>query len=658
VSAATGPSPKKPPLWRRIRDTVDAYPDAAGIALYALVAMAALVVAYFTIFSEFATYDDEGTLLVTVKAFVNGHALYSDIWSVYGPFYYELFGGLFSLSGLSVTTDASRTIVIVVWVASSLLYGLAAQRLTGRLMLGVTAMIAAFAALIVLANEPMHPQGLCVALLGALALVAASGPGRRINLAGAACGAILAALVLTKVNLGIFGVAALVAAAAVAVEPIHRRPWLRWILVLAFLALPVLILHRDLGLSWVRELLVLEALAAIAILIASRSIWPERKEDDGGTLRWILAAAAGFAVAFMAILVVIFITGPSPSAVYDGMVKDALGIKNIIEIQFPFPPGATLDWAIGAVAAAALASRLRLAGGDGPSLWTGLLRGAAGLVILLSVAHIVPVALSPSSINPIVVPMLLAWVVTIPPAGALEPPYRRFLRVLLPMLAVAETLQVYPVAGSQMGIAAVSFVPVGALCLGDAVVELQAWSRARGAAAQQNFGAALAVLTVALPAMFGLNVIVLPAVSKAIIYRDQEKLPLPGAELMHLPSPTVELYTDVVNLLHQHKCSTFVGYPDVNSLYLWSGIEPPAPSIPNAWMYGTSDSQQQQVVDEMRASPRPCVVKNDELAAPYLKGLPPPHTPLVEYVLNDFRAVAEVGPFELLLPKASARGTG
>jgi hypothetical protein len=655
VSAATGPPAKKPPLWRRIRDTVDAYPAAAAIALYALVAMAALIAAYFRIFNQFAPYDDEGTLLVGLKAFVNGQHLYSDIWSVYGPFYYEFFGGLFSLTGQAVTTDASSTIVIVVWVGSSLLFGLAAQRLSGRLAIGVTAMIAAFGTLDVLANEPMHPQGLCVLLLGAFALLLASGPGRRVNLAGAAAGIVLAALVLTKVNLGVFAVAAVIVAAAVTVEPIHRRAPLRWLLMAAFLALPLFILHRDLRAGWVRELLVIEMLAALAVLIAARPLWPTRGESDGGTLRWVLAAAAGFLAAFVAILVVVVATGPSPSAVYDGIVKDALGIRDVLETQFPFPPGATLDWAIAAVAAAALASRLRLAGAGRPSLWPGLLRAAAGLVILLTVAHIVPFALNPSATNPVVVPMLLAWVAAIPPGGAIELPYKRFLRVGLALLAVAETLQVYPVAGSQMGIAAVVFVPVGAICLADALVDLRAWSAARGAVSLRNLAATVGVLTVAVPATFALNSIVLPGASNAVAYHDGVKLPLPGAELMRLPAPTVETYTEVVGLLQQHHCTTFVGYPNVNSLYLWSGIEAPAPSIPNAWMYGTSDSQQQQVVEELRASPRPCVIKNEELAAPYLKGLPPPAAPLVEYVLDEFEAVASVGAFEFELPKSAAR---
>jgi len=654
VTEDTAPPSKRRSFWRRTSDTVAADPAAAAIALYAITAVAAMAVAYFWIFSVFAPYDDEGTLLVTLKAFVHGEALYRDIWSVYGPFYYEVFGGLFGLTGQAITTDASRTIVIVIWVGTSFLFGFAAQRLTGRLTLGITGMIAAFAALTVLANEPMHPQGLSVLLLGGFVLLAASGPTRRIGLAGGACGALLAALLLTKVNLGVFAVAAVAVAAAVTVEPISRRRWLRWLLVIGFLALPAVVLDRDFRLNWVRELLLLEVLAGTAVLVASRPVWPARGKGDGGTLRWVLAAAVGFALAFAAIVVGILLTGPSLGDVYDGMVTQAAGIRDILMGQFPFPPGAALDWGIAAVAAAILATRLRFGDGHKPSIWPGLLRAAAGLVILLSVAHIVPLALNPSTGSPVVLPMLLAWIAAIPPRDSREPPYRLFLRVLLPMLAIAETLQIYPVPGSQLGIAAVSFVPVGALCLGDAAVELRAWSKAKGAPALRNFGLTVTVVSVALPAMFALNAIVLPGASNAVLHDEQTKLALPGAQLMRLPASSVEAYGRMVELLHRHRCSTFVGYPSVNSLYLWSGLEAPAPQLPNAWMYALNRSQQQRVVDEMRATPRPCAIKNEELAGPYLKGLPPPDTPLVNYVLNEFRPVEKVGPFEFMLPKTSA----
>jgi hypothetical protein len=657
VSEGTTASKQAPTLWRRIQETATAQPLATAIGLYAVVAIAAFLAAYFGIFSEFATYDDEGTLLVTLKAFVHGDPLYKEVWSVYGPFYYELFGGFFKLFGLKITTDASRTIVLVIWIGTCLIFGVTAQKLTGRLSLGLTTMIAAFAALGVLANEPMHPQGLCVLLLALFTLAAVSGLGKRVGWSGLACGALLAALLLTKVNLGIFAIAGTVVAAALAVEPLHRRGWLRWILMLAFLAMPIVVLDRDLKVPWVREFLLLEILAAASVLVASRTIRPARGEDDGGTWRWVQAAVLAFVVAFVAIIVIILITGPSPTDVYDSVVKDALGIRDVLTTQFVFPSGSALDWAIVALAAAAISSGVRLARtATAPPLWTGVARALVGLVILCSIAHIVPVALNPSANNPLVVPMMLVWVATIPPFGAVETPFKRFLRLLLPLIAVAETLQVYPVAGSQVGIASAPFVVVGALCLADGLTDLKAWSAVRGDAYVRNFALSATAFAIALPSLFALNAIVLPGASNAVSYHDLPKLNLPGASLMRLAPPQPEEYDGLVNLLHENRCTTFVGWPSVNSLYLWSGLEAPKPTIPNGWFYALTESEQKQAVRELKASPRPCAIVNEELAASYLKGLPAPDTPLVHYVQNNFTPADEVGSFTFELPKPSATG--
>ena len=217
--------------WRRIQERAAAQPAATAIALYAVVAhRRVLSPPTSAIFSQFAPYDDEGTLLITLKAFVHGDALYKEIWSVYGPFYYELFGGFFKLFGLSVTTDASRTIVLVIWVGTSLLFGVVGaaahrpplarpdrddRRLLRPRRAGQRADAPA---------GPLRAAPRRVLLLRGRAACAA-----RIGWSGLACGALLAALVLTKVNLGIFAVAATVVALAVSVEPIYRRRWLRWL---------------------------------------------------------------------------------------------------------------------------------------------------------------------------------------------------------------------------------------------------------------------------------------------------------------------------------------------------------------------------------------------------------------------------------------------
>ncbi|HEY5815309.1 MAG TPA: hypothetical protein VIS95_03110 [Solirubrobacterales bacterium] len=612
--------------------------------------MAAAVAAYLTAFTVWTPYDDEGTVLVTLQAFAQGDTLYRDVYSPYGPFYYEAFGGLFALTGQEVTTDASRSIVVVLWVLTSFLFGLATQRLTGRLALGVTGMIAAFASLYVLAGETLHPQVLCVFLLGAFVLLAVFGPTPRPLWAGAVGGALIAALFLTKVNLGAYAIAAVVLAAALTAEPLRRRRWLSWPAIAAVLVLPLFVAGRDLDLGWVRDMVLVQMLAMAALVVAA---WPLRPAEDGkqGLVRWLRGAVAGFALAFVAIMLAIVLNGTSPSDVYDGMVTEGLRVRDVLVSQFPMSP-AVVDWAVAAVAGAALWVGLRSRGEVGEtSIWPGLVRAIAGLAIWLSVAKIAPLAFNPSPGNPDSLPMVLVWIAAIPPAGASEPPYKSFLRVLLPALAIAEALQVYPVAGSQMGIASLTFVPVGALLLADALTSLRRWSAARARLASERFGLVVAVVLVALASIFAIDSLLRPIGNSATVYRDQKPLPFDGAGQLHLSQADRESYTRLVGLLHRYRCTDFIGYPNVNSLYLWSGIDPPPPAAPGVWIKALDSERQQRIVDELRASPRPCAIRNDALAALWLGGEPPPDRPLVRYVLDDFRTVEEVGEFQFMLPR-------
>jgi hypothetical protein len=625
-----------------------------AIAIYAVVTIAATLAAYYALFSQFASYDDEGTVLLALKSFVGGETLYRDVYTPFGPFYFELFGGLFAGFGWEVTTEASRTIVLLIWVGSSLLLGLAVQRLTRQLALGVTAMLVAFTVVFILSQEPMHAQVLAVLLLSLFTFLVTGAGTSRLTLAGAIAGALLAGLVLTKVNIGIYAVAAVAFAGALAIEPIYRRRWLRWPLVFAFLALPWVATGRDLANELVRNLALLETLAALAVAVAARTLWMEPREgDEGGPLRWLLAAATGFVFTAVAIFGVIFLTGSSPADVYDGMITQALKVRDVN----PVPLGsaaAAIDWGIAAVAGAALIGWLR-AGGHGGSpeaaLWSGLLRGIGGLAIWFTISQSAPLGLGPAPGNPDALAAVLAWIAVIPPAGAVESAQKRFVRLLLPTLAVAEVLQVYPVAGSQMRIAAVTFVVVGGICLGDAYTCLRTWGEARGRGSLERVGIVATVLIVALGAKFATDGVVLYGVDKAIEYRDNRALPFPGAESMRLPAPEAESYEQIVALLQQHRCTEFIGYANVDSLYLWSGIDPPQPSPPSAWMLALDEDEQNRILRQMRAAKRPCAVRNESVAGAWLGPRPRPETQLVRYIFEDLEPVAQTGPFELLLPK-------
>jgi hypothetical protein len=623
------------------------------IGLYALLTLGVLVAGYFTLFTQFASYDDEGTLLVTLNGFAHGHALYNEIYTPYGPFYYELFGGLLALFGHDITTDVSRVAVLIMWTGTSLLAGVTAQRLTGRLELGLTAMIAAFAALYVLAGEPMHPQVLCVVLIGVFTALAVFGPGgrERVLWIGGAAGAILAALVLTKLNLGVLAVAATVIAIATTVGPFANRNWIRWPIVVIGVLFPIALTGQDLSIEWVRNLTAMEVLAMAAVLVAAWSLRPPPDEEDELTPRWVLGAVIGFVVAFAAIMIAIVATGSTLSEAYEGMVTEAARVREVNMTEFP-NPAAAVDWALAAVAAAAIAVWARWGGGEKPSIWPGILRALAGLTIWFSIAKIHPIGLNPSVGNPDTLAAVLAWVAVLPPGGVVKRPYERFLRVLLPALAVAETLQVYPVAGSQMGIAAFVYVPVGALCLADALTCLRAWSEARGGLTMQRLGVIVGVVAAALAADFAINSVIRPAIVGAQSWHHQKSLDLPGAGLLRLPPEEAEHYEKLIALLHENQCTTFIGYPNIDSFYLWAEIEPPVPYAPGAWVNAMDAEKQQTVVDELKKSPRPCLIRSDSRAENWLRGAPAPARPLAEYVLNDFRPVAEVGEFQFELPVA------
>lgn len=81
-------------------------------------------------FSLFQPYDDEGLFLVTLRDYMAGHVAYNQI---YGPFFYEVMGGVFRVFGLAVSTDNGRIVTLVIWLLASLVGGIAVLALSRNL---------------------------------------------------------------------------------------------------------------------------------------------------------------------------------------------------------------------------------------------------------------------------------------------------------------------------------------------------------------------------------------------------------------------------------------------------------------------------------------------------------------------------------------------
>ena len=63
-----------------------------GALAVAIATAGTAVLGYFSIFSIFIPWDDEGYMLVSLRAYTAGGVLYRDVFTQYGPFYYELVG--------------------------------------------------------------------------------------------------------------------------------------------------------------------------------------------------------------------------------------------------------------------------------------------------------------------------------------------------------------------------------------------------------------------------------------------------------------------------------------------------------------------------------------------------------------------------------------
>jgi hypothetical protein len=416
--------------------------------------------------------------------------------------------------------------------------------------------------------------------------------------------------------------------------------------------MPAAVAARDLGVEQVRTLVALEFLAMGAVIVAAHGIPFKGREKS--LAPWVLGMAIGFGVGVIAMMIAILLTGPSLSDVYGGMVTEAMRVREVNPAPVKMP-SAALDWGIATVAAAIIAVRLRRPDGARPGPWSGGMRILAGLVIWLGIARIAPVTLNPSPENPLSLPLVLAWLAVFPPGGmAAESEFKRYLRVFLPALAVAEAMQVYPVAGSQMFIAALTFVPVGALCIIDGLAVLQAWSTEGGRLGLERFGTIALIALIALVADLGLNSIVRPGINWIQTYRANEALPFAGATDLHLPEAQAQQYVAMVNAIHQHHCSTFIGYPNVDSFYLWAGMEPPVPYASGAWILALDSERQQLVVEQLRAARKPCAVRSEALAELWLEGREAPQRPLVRYIFANFRPVETAGEWEFMLPKKSA----
>ena len=578
---------------------------AAGAALAAVTAWLA-VIAYRASFVVINLVDDDGYVIVSLRLFDQGAAIYSDVYSQYGPGLFTFLGGAIHLLGIDLMSDGSHWVNIGFWIGSTLLAGLAVLRLTASFPAALIALLATFLVLQADANEPLHPGAMIgfflIAIIAVAAFVYERSPATAMGLIGA-----LAMVVLSvKVNVGGLAFASILLACALTTPLLAARFWARVVGACLFVAVPLVLLAERLEDPDTLRFAVIVAASCAGVAFVGLGR-PRATGPRGRALAWL---AAGALAVLVLVSVVPIALGTAPGDLIDGWFlrpAETPGIQFGVLRLDPL----SLVWAAVGLAGAAVCAFLVDVDGveDGwPSIAVALGRVALGAAIVVTLVDGPAFAQFDELTRPLVVAGPFAWVVVLAPPGA--PPRSRFIRLLIAALAVLQPLHAFPVPGTQLAWGQLLFVVVGCMCLADGAHELAA-SRliASSRRAVARWVTTIALLGFAAWVAFG------PLDSYAdensADYRGRVALDLPGAVRVRGAPDQVANLRELSAAIRRH-CDTFLTLPGLNSLYLYTGEQPPA-VLNGPWTYFFSSAEQRAVLDRVDDVERLCVVENREL---------------------------------------------
>src|SRR5262249_24938611 len=150
-------------------------------------------------------YDDEGYVIMTLWGYLRGGRLYADVFSQYGPFFYQATRAVLALTGIACTPSAGRALTLGWWASAALACGPATHLTTRRRILGLCVTLLAFGTMT--RTQVTHPGGFASVLLSLLVATVAAGGTRWPALRLSTIGAAVVAVMLVKVNLGVFAAA-------------------------------------------------------------------------------------------------------------------------------------------------------------------------------------------------------------------------------------------------------------------------------------------------------------------------------------------------------------------------------------------------------------------------------------------------------------------
>ncbi|MBK7643115.1 MAG: hypothetical protein IPJ19_08690 [Planctomycetes bacterium] len=600
----------------------------ASLALHVLFALCSLAIAaagiayaWLWMFSNFQLYDDEGYFLVLVRHLLEGHRIYDDVTTAYGPAWLGYRWIVNGLCGAPLTTDGARWQSLAAWILCAALVGLLVRRATiGQGCSRWCALgAAAFAVLQleVFSNEPGHPQDLAqlVFLGGWLSFLYLRE--RRPLAAAALLGAAVALQGWTKVNLGVFF--ALPVLFLFLSNDV--RTWLRacgGLVLAAALALPWLLMRTHLSEEWGPALACVVDGGLIAAAVFGSSL--PRADRRAELVRVVTGIALGSVVCVGFAMA----RGSTLAGIWHALVvlPSRFTTELVIGIRVPIEA----SWMAGAALVVAL-----LAHFGERRVPTWLLAAAElgfGVFTLLNVAP------HREWLIPFVLPW--AWIVLVPRET-------RAVRLPLVLCAPLQALQVFPVSGSQEALGTVLLVALAGMALSDACTALLR----EGVLVRTR-----RVLAIAIAALLVLDATWVLANHAGALseYRQtrQERIALPGVVYTRFDEATGARARFLADTL-RGSFDDFLSVRGDGSLYSWTGIAPATGVIiSHSWKL-FDDRQQAELAETYAKAPHALLLDNKGRIPAQLRA----SLPFFRMLERDYHPVARIGADDLCVRRGA-----
>ncbi len=589
-----------------------------GILGLTVTAVLLLLTGYWRMFAHFPHYDDEGYILLTVRAYLEHGDLYGKVYSQYGPGFYVLLEALQRLTGVAIDHEFARWFTLLLWFGGAACTGAVAGRVSGSRSMAWFTWVAVFLYLHQLNLEAFHPGVVVIFLLPAVLWVMLELLRRdRTGWAAAAAGAGVAGLGLLKINVGLLFAVGCTVWLVFTAGPRWRSRGFPVGGVAGGVLFGAVLMHGLLEAAWVRTFLVLYAvgLTGLAAVIRPR---------PGIGYRPIVAFSLSVGAVVALVVALVIYRGTTLGALWDGVIRGPM--KHAGTYSF------AVDWRPGTLALA-LASLVALAG---HRWWSsrGHAESADRLVVTLRLAQILGLLTGVALLGQFrvigalfsyAIPWLWLWLV--PLQGGAHRQGESEGRELVACVLLLQTLHAYPVGGSQIGWGSFLLFALAAM----AVPETGAWLEARlGARSRARLG--LSVL------------LVLVASTKAGLvakeyhdtYASQTDLALPGTAGMRLTEREAATYQTVVTNSVLHTDMLF-SLPGMFSFNLWSDRPTPTQRNTTLWYSLLSEPDQRAIIESLERARRPGLVVDWALVSMLHNSGAPPSGLLYDYLLANYR---------------------